>query len=127
MYAVRTKNSQNTCLEKYGEVSAAKLEITQQKLRNTELKKYGSETFNNRSQSKNTLLNDYGVENISQIQSVKDKKKESNEQKMTPEEILIDAELQLDRKKEEELNDSHSKKSASTKNIFLPFFYNYPT
>jgi len=42
----------------------------------TKLRKYGSIGFNNRDKAKRTLLETYGVENVSQLQEIKDKKAE---------------------------------------------------
>jgi hypothetical protein len=74
LYELRTYNSQNTCLEKYGQKSATGTESSNLASKKTKLEKYGSETYNNRDKAKETLNEKYGVDNISQIQFVKDKK-----------------------------------------------------
>ena len=73
-YELRTLNSQNTCMEKYGVKSIAGTPAVATKRRKTLLERYGSENFTNRAQAKATLNELYGIDNISQLQSVKDKK-----------------------------------------------------
>ena len=76
-YELRTYNSQNTCMEKYGVKSATGLKQTNNVRKETLLNKYGSETYNNRDKAKETLNEKFGVDNVSQLQSVKNKKKET--------------------------------------------------
>ena len=49
-------------------------ECSRKSIMKTKLEKYGSTTYNNSKKAKETTLERYGVENISQLQEIKDKK-----------------------------------------------------
>lgn len=70
------KNKIKTLKEKYGIENIS--QISQDKVRKTKLKKYGSESYNNRKKAIETTLERYGVENFRTTEQYKEKSKKTN-------------------------------------------------
>lgn len=69
------------CGKEYAAKSKSKTcspECSKKSIMKTKLEKYGSATYNNREKSRKTNLEKYGVENVSQLQEIKDKKVETS-------------------------------------------------
>ncbi len=78
--AARIKR-ENTCLEIYGAKHASQVDEVKQKVKETQIKNYGSleaAKENRVNKIRQTMLDEYGTDNASKLDWVKDKKKETS-------------------------------------------------
>jgi len=80
----RYEKAKNSTIEKYGAIGFAVKEFREKGLETT-TKKYGNSHYNNRDKAKQTCLEKYGVEFISQTKEVKDKVTQAWENKSVEE------------------------------------------
>jgi len=79
MQTEKTKNNhRDAILKKYGVTSYSKLGEYREKVKKTNLERYGDENYNNVRKIRETILNKYGVTNVMKLESVKDKAKNTN-------------------------------------------------
>lgn len=77
-YNYMHKKSKETFIEKYGVDNPLKIDKIKQKVKETNLKKYGQITFTGTPEYKEKLKEHYGVENVYQLEYVKEKIKQTN-------------------------------------------------
>lgn len=81
-YALIREKSKKTMLEKYGVENASSLQSTKDKVKATNVERYGGFTFQSpelKKQVQKTLKNKYGVDNCSKIEEVKIKKRKRSQ------------------------------------------------
>lgn len=72
------EQKKKTMLKNYGVEYVLQSKELVENIKNTKISKYGDENFNNRVQSLNTCMKKYGVENPSQLETIKKKKCETS-------------------------------------------------
>ena len=68
------EQKKKTMLKNYGVEYTLQSKELVENIKNTKISKYGDENYNNRNKSLNTCMEKYGVENPSQLESIKKKK-----------------------------------------------------
>ena len=76
------EKAKQTNLIRYGETNYSKTDESKQRIRQTKLEKYGNEGFNNYEKTKCTIQEKYNVDNVSQIEFVKEKREQTNLQRI---------------------------------------------
>ena len=78
----RECSKKQTFLRKYGVENPYQSEIIKNKIKNTNIERYGNENYRNVNKAKQTCLNNYGVENISQLNEIKKTKEKDDIRKI---------------------------------------------
>ena len=71
---LRQLHAQQTCLERYGHINFGHGKNIEEKIKQNNIKKYGVPYFNNFEKCKKTIKQRYNVDNISQLDNIKNKK-----------------------------------------------------